>query len=929
MSEQPRDSGPRGLTPERWSEVDRLLAAALELPAPDRVAFVAAQAGTDASLAREVQALLDVAGDAETMIGESAIPFADPLLAALDDPRPDQGGLSSGARVGPYGIVRELGHGGMGTVYLAERADDQFQKQVAIKVVRRGMDTDEILVRFRHERQILATLEHEGIARLYDGGATDDGRPYLVMEYVDGRPLTTYCDDLGLNLERRLTLFCAVCTAVQFAHQRLIVHRDLKPSNVFVTADGTIKLLDFGLARVLQPDGSAEHPRSSAGRRILTPEYAAPEQILGQPVTTATDVYALGAILYQLLAGQRPLEPFRSDPILALQDLVEREPERMSASASGMTPAAAALRGSTPDRLSRQLRGDLDCIVARALEKEPARRYQSPRELADDIRRHLDGRPVVARPATVGYRARRFLRRHRMRVVVGAVLLSLAGTAAVYSTMRIARERDRAEQERAAAENVIGLLTGLFERANPMLVPGGDTMQVAALLTDGVRGVEALGEHPDHQARMWRVLGNLRASRGELEEARDLLRRSWAAQRQLRGPDDPEAARTYQELAMVSHRFEGTSGTRAMLDTSLTELRRILGRTHADIAVALQDRAAAATSANEKRELIDEAVAVRQRQPEADSMSIAALLNSQGTERAGRGSYAEAQALFEASLRIVDRRLPPGHPNRVALIRNLATTMARLGEWDSAESLLRQAAALTPASDKSPGRASDTEGLALTAAHQGRLEAAEAGLRTTLVILKGAVAEDHWRIDNTMRNLGLVVVARGRVAEGLALLDSAIVRARVRDSLAEGYGYMIGQRVIPLLRLGRPAEAAEAMRESARIVRAAVPAGHASLSTVALWQGQLALVRGDASDAEAHFRDALRRLKTNLPEQHPSVAGAACLLGVALVNQGQIAEGSRQLETACPVYRRWGLADSLALTWSRQALTTARSAMSP
>ena len=925
MSGHTSDSGPRELSPARWLEVDRLLAAALELPVEGREAFLAAEAGADTTLASEVRALLDSAGDAESMIGESALHFADPLLAALGDQEEGSGGgLAPGTWVGPYRIIREIGYGGMGAIYLAERADDQFQKVVALKVVKRGMDTDEILLRFRQERQILASLEHEGIARLYDGGATDDGRPYLVMEYVDGLPLTTWCDEQRLDVKQRLVLFRGVCDAVQFAHQRFIVHRDLKPSNVLVARDGTVKLLDFGLARLLHSDGSPEHPRTSAGRRILTPEYAAPEQILGQPVTTATDVYALGAILYQLLAGRRPLEPFAADRALALRELVEREPHRLSSAASGMDNAAAARRGSTADRLSRQLRGDLDSIVARALEKEPARRYQSPRELADDIGRYLDGLPVIARRPTLGYRARRFLRRHRARVIVGSVLLALAGAIAVYSTARMSRERDRAEQERRTAETVIGLLTDLFERANPMLVPGGDTVQVATLLLEGERGVEELADHPDHQARMWRVLGNMRASRGEYREARTLLRRSYEAQRELRGADDVEAVRTYHELAVVEYSFEGSPAARSMLDTSLAQLKRTLGRTHVDVATALQARAAAAVSGDEERELLDEAVAVWQRQPNADSIGTAGLLNNQGAERFQRGEYAEARALFGGALRILERRLPPDHPNRLALTRNLAATLSGLGDWAPAESLMRQVVALTPAGSKGPSRATDSEGLALAAANQGRLEEAEAGLRTTLAILGDAVAPDHWRIDNTLRNLGLVVVARGRVAEGLNLLDSALARSRKRDQgSSKGYGYMVGQRVMPLVRLGRLAEADTAVRESERLLRAAVPEGHGYLATLALWQGEVALVQG-ATGAEGYFRESLRRLKAHLPERHPGIAGAECLLGVALVRRGQSGEGLRLLERACPAYERWGLADSLAAAWGRQALAAAR-----
>jgi tetratricopeptide (TPR) repeat protein len=361
-----------------------------------------------------------------------------------------------------------------------------------------------------------------------------------------------------------------------------------------------------------------------------------------------------------------------------------------------------------------------------------------------------------------------------------------------------------------------------------------------------------------------------------------------------------------------------------MLDTSLAQLKRTLGRTHADVAQALQARAAASISAEEERRLLDEAVAVWQRQPNADSIGTAALLNNQGTERYGRGEYAEARALFGGALRILEQRLPPDHPNRLSLTRNLAATLSGLGEWERAESLTRQVIALTPATSKGPARATDSEGLALAAANQGRLEEAEAGLRTALDTLREVVAPEHWRIDNTLRNLGLVVVARGRVAEGLEILDSAVARSRTRDRGAQGYGYMIGQRVMPLLRLGRQREAGEAVRESERILRAAVPDGHAYLATLALWQGEFALAQG-GTGAEAHFRESLERLKRHLPARHPSIAGAECLLGVALVRQGQGREGRRLLETACPVYERWGLADALAVAWGREALAAARS----
>lgn len=382
----------------------------------------------------------------------------------MADDRPALPGPSwEGRRVGSYEIRGEVGRGGMGTVYRAVRADDAFHKEVALKLVRSGRSSTEVLKRFRAERQILARLDHPNIARLLDGGATEEGAPYLVMEYVVGRPIDAYCEERALRTSARLTLFRAVCAAVQYAHQNLVVHRDLKPGNILVTEDGVPKLLDFGIAKVLADDPT-EAPTQTAFP-ALTPDYASPEQVRAEPVTTASDVYSLGVVLYEVLTGHRPYRVGTPVPAEIVRVVCELEPQKPSTivrrartteatTESATAPAySAAPRPETDDprlrQLAGELQGDLDTIVLKALRKEPSRRYASAQDLSDDIGRYLDGRPVLARADTLGYRAAKFVRRHKAAVAsAGLVFLSLVGgIVATAAQARIAEvHRQRAER---------------------------------------------------------------------------------------------------------------------------------------------------------------------------------------------------------------------------------------------------------------------------------------------------------------------------------------------------------------------------------------------------------------------------------------------------------------------------------------------------
>jgi eukaryotic-like serine/threonine-protein kinase len=412
----------------RWQEIERLFLAASELSAEDRAAFLDREAGGDLELRAAVEGMLRHSNEGETRfqaaVGQGAV-------AAALAPEPDR------TRIDKYAIVRELGRGGMGTVYLAERTGQEFQQQVAIKVVKRGMDTAQIIERFRHERRILASLDHPNIARLFDGGATAEGLPYLVMEYIEGRPLVDYCREGGLSIRERLQLFEQVCSAVQHAHQKLVVHRDIKPANILVTSSGVPKLLDFGIAKLLLPDATDGEWQTltQAGMRLLTPDYASPEQVRGDPVSVATDIYSLGAVLYELLTGKRPHQ---------LRNYTETEFAVAICETEVKPPSEAAEEA----RLKRELSGDLDNIVGLALRKDPSRRYVSVEQFATDIRRYLEGRPVVARPETFFYRAQKFVTRNRIPVMA-ALLVLLSLTAGIVATILQAR---RADAQAARAE---------------------------------------------------------------------------------------------------------------------------------------------------------------------------------------------------------------------------------------------------------------------------------------------------------------------------------------------------------------------------------------------------------------------------------------------------------------------------------------------
>lgn len=471
---------------ERWLILRGLLESALEQPAAQRETFVRERCGDD-DLVREVLKLLR----RDSGLGSYLEP-PPALIEASRDLRPREETLS-GTQIGVWRLERAIGRGGMGTVYLARRADGDFEQRGALKIIRSGMDSPDMLLRFRRERRLLAQLEHANVARLLDGGVAENGRPFIVMEYVEGRPIDVYCNEQRLSIHERLRLFSRVCAAVHHAHTRLVVHRDLKPGNIFVNAEGEPKLLDFGLAKMLSD--SEDSLVTQSGSHALTPAYASPEQIRGDTVTTAGDVYSLGVVLYQLLTGRLP-HPTEASSISELgRRICEVEPARPSAVLDGETDAL-----SDPahlDRTRRQLRGDLDTIVMKALRKEPERRYQSAGQLAEDVERFLAGWPVIAQPDSLTYRTSKFVQRHRALVLVSLLgALALIVGIAVSSNLWLVARRRAAEVTRLSDVHIVQALAEDADRIWPAVPPAEPKMQ---LWMRQARSL--LARQPLHEAR--------------------------------------------------------------------------------------------------------------------------------------------------------------------------------------------------------------------------------------------------------------------------------------------------------------------------------------------------------------------------------------------------------------------------------------------
>ena len=670
---------------KRWNRLKTVFDEALDLPESERPAFIERVCGDDEELLNELKSLLEEEASVIRLLDGVAIE-ATTLLKNV---------TQTGQRIGSYLLKEQLGVGGMGEVYLAERADGQFERQVALKLVRGDIRTDRMLARFHSERRILSRLRHPNIAQLLDAGVTDDGRPYFVLEYIVGVPIDEYANEHDLDVDGRLELFDQVCRAVTYAHTSLIVHRDLKPSNVLVTEDGTVKLLDFGIAKILDADDQDGHHMTRTGAALMTPAYASPEQARGEPVSTLSDIYSLGVILYELLTGLRPYEVDPANPVESARVICDVEPERLSTRvATGQT---GAKHGSDTGRLHRILQGDLDVICLKALRKEPERRYTSSDELREDIRRHLNDEPIRARSESRSYRFQKFVKRHRFGVFGTAVVVVLVAGLVGYYTMRLSGERDRAQQEAEKARQVVGFLQDIFTVPNPEQNQG-QSLTVREVLDQGaMRLEEELSSQPEVLVELLAVMADTYRGLGLARDAIRLDEKAIILNADLYGRNSEAVASSLHDIGRNYYRLGELTKADSLQREALVIRRALLGGRHDLIAESLNSIGLIAERQGryaEAESLLTEAIELRVALHGPDEPSLAALYNNLGRVEDRRGYYQSALERYNETLRLQRFELEPPHPYIAIALKNRADTERKFGRSADARSTYRGALAM-------------------------------------------------------------------------------------------------------------------------------------------------------------------------------------------------------------------------------------------
>ncbi|MEZ5417014.1 MAG: serine/threonine-protein kinase [Vicinamibacterales bacterium] len=786
--------------------------------------------------AAQADALVRAAGDRPDLVDE--------LRAMLVGGRPDaaleierqlmtpggEDGLAPGSAIGPYTVVRLIGRGGMGEVYLAERDNSAYRQQVAVKVLRAGIYGEAAVARFERERRILARLTHPAVVPLLDGGVSTDGRPYLVLQYVDGRSVTRYADDERLSVRARLGRFIEVCRAVQYAHAQLIVHRDIKPSNILVSAQGAIRLLDFGIAKMLddEPD-EADVTRRGVGP--MTPERAAPEQLRGDPPTTATDVWALGVLLYELLTGGLP---FGSNDGNVVSRIEGGRFARPSRALSGDVARIAAARATTPRRLQRALRGDIERIIAKALHVDPARRYDGAADLADDVRACLDGRPVTAQPDSVVYRVHRFIGRNRAVTAAGVVAAAALLTVAVNATLqarRIAEERDRATAEQRRAAAVVDLMAQVLGQTDPRNGQGLTTVAVDDLLGRAESFVPTLAPDPDVQGRMLQALGSIRFVRGERPKGLAILQRGLAVTGGL-PLTHPVRTGLLLDHADALTKSGQTEEARTLIEPLVAALRAEVAQP-GTLAAALR-ALALAVRGDAGIALADEALRLDRPAAPVEREAVAADLDALGNVQFALARTALAEAAWREALRLLEAEHGADHPTTMLVLGNLASVLDDRAQAEERLSIFRRLIAFNERlyGAVSVQAATAWNNLGVTLVRMRRMADGEEALRRAAERYTQTAGPAHPQTIGALRNVARTLEFQDRFEPALELFAEIVRRQDVAAAPAvetrgghhlRGAGPVAPGPVAGSLAAARAAAGGSARREARRPRRSATP----------------------------------------------------------------------------------------------------------
>lgn len=829
---------------ERWQRLSPLLDALFELEPAERERHLAELRETDPQLAAELEELIALEQGSEDFLSE-------PVVSLAPSAR-------TGAMVGPYRLELLLGEGGMGQVWQAARADGLYQRRVALKLLRPGLADPNLRLRFTRERQILARLEHPHIARLLDAGISSDGQPYLALEYVEGEPITDYCRNRAVPLETRLALFQQVCEAVSHAHANLIVHRDLKPSNILVTPGGEVRLLDFGIAKLLDT-GNKTVERTRTGVRAFTLHYAAPEQVRGEPVTTMTDVYSLGVVLYELLTDSKPYRLKRQTDAEWEEAILAHDPQRPSqallrTTETSTTPDAAGLR-----RRARALAGDLDNITLKALAKRPEQRYPSVEALSLDLQRHRAGRPVQARAQNLGYRIRKYVHRHRWALATALLVTAvLLGALAIVAWQ--AREAVRAA---ARAEAMQEFVIGLFENAG--IAADGKPLDVYALLKAGEeRADRGLSRQPLARAEVLGVLARIHITLGNYRTALSVLQRQAALIAAM--PDVPSALRLQAAtetgraqrslgkardcIATMQPLHDDARREQMQLASQVADFYSQLGRCRRAIGESRTARALFERSLALRRDPLDDPVGVVE-----NMVDLAALHSDVGQS---------GQALLDFRKALAQLRAGAGekHPLAVDILRSIAVMQRELGDTDAADETLHEAIALATQQlgPRHPSALAVRRQLAGVYLDQGRLQASEREFREIQRLLIARLGPDHADIASTWSSIGVVLWERGDLPAAYSALREAIRLWRLPGGAGLLPGGLFNYAMV-LHDAGRDHEALRVLDESRRLRVAQFGAQHAQVGDTDRLIGECLAALGRDVEARLRLNQAVNLLR--------------------------------------------------------------------
>lgn len=880
------------MDPRRWRQIEDIFHRAAALGPVERAHLIDQATGDDEDLREEVESLL---------LSSSAA--NDPVVDVVGKTLREVAFEGTFQQTfGPYRASRWLGGGNHSDVYLAERTDGEYHAEVAIKVAKRGFPTEDLRRRFRQERQILASLEHPHIARILDGGTTEDGLPFFVMEFVDGEPIDEYCDHRKLSIRKRLELFQSVCAAVEHAHRNLTIHRDLKPSNILVAEGGRPILLDFGIAKLLQEPTALDQAlrtqeqalRTQEGVQMLTPAFASPEQVLGNPLSTSTDVYSLGVVLYGLLCGSPPYELEGLEPKALYETICERQPpepsrfakrwDRPAGEDRATIEAVAEARGESVKGLQQRLRGDLDTVALMALRKEPGRRYASVAALSEDIGFYLRHRPIRARKETLGYRSSKLLHRHPYGAALTAALL-LAVLVGVLSTMRATSlaqaQRDQAQISEAEAERVTDFMVGLFEVSSPE-ISLGEKVSALEILDRGARLIEdELDEQPLSRARLLRAMGRAYHGLGLFPRAQALLEQASQDREKILGSSHDEVAAGLVDLAKPILAAGDYAQAQQVIEKSL----EIYGRSDltSDPRVDLR-RAEALNVLGEIRigqgdiaqaeDLYRQALDLRASRLGLDHLDSLESLNDLAETLFIGGRLEEAEGLFGQALAGRRLRLSEAHPKTIETLNNIAVVQRARKNLQGAEATMREVIEDRRRlyGDDHPHVILSYSNLAQILSSQGKFQEAVGWAEQALDLGVQLHQQDHPRIADLLHNLGGILMDLDRLEEGQErLLQALEIRRR---SLGETHP-LVAQSLVSLAalhqRLGQMELAFQETRQSLQILATALPPGDFRNSYPQLQMGLLLSEAGRCAEAIPYFDQALESKRTVYPEGHETL----------------------------------------------------------